>query len=379
MPSWNPKYFKKEFLPDWMKNVAVVVVNGCISSFPSKPSGFRKKSDSPNEFCIHQGDNIKIGYNYIHIPLIGEIKHSRENYVSLNVKVSLLGVSFKNGKWYAGVSGSLGEKKPELKTVGKTVGIDVGSRKSATTYNGSNHTSYFLSKKIEDRLFKLEKDKIRWQRTMSRRAKKDSSGKLLLNQSKRYLFAKEQVASIYIKINNILNNNSHQISSRLTNKKTKEIIIEDLNVAGMLSNGKKDKKLNRKQFHKVIAKAGMGRLLRYIIYKASWRGIKITKASRWFPSSKLCSSCNFKNKWLQSEETWVCQNCGIKHDRDENASKNLQNYTIPCWNGFYKHLETIKVNKRSSGLAGSMGQVAKGKRLLKAKPEQMDKTNNSII
>jgi len=317
--------------------------------------------------------------NYISIPLIGEIKHSRPNYIPLNVKVSVLGVSFKNSKWYAGISGSLNEKKPELKTIGYTVGIDVGSRKSATTYNGSNYASYSFSKEIEDRMFTLEKDKIRWQRTMSRRAKKDSSGRLLPNQSKRYLFAKEQVASIYIKISNILNNNSHQISSRLTNKKTKEIIIEDLNVAGMLSNGKKDKKLNRKRFHKVIAKAGMGRLLRNIIYKASWRGIKITKANRFFPSSKLCSSCNFKNQWLQSEETWTCSNCGVKHDRDENASRNLQNYTNPCWSGFYKHLETVKVNKRSSGLAGSMGQVAKGKRLLKAKPEQMDKTSNSII
>lgn len=380
IPSWSPLYIKKEFLPDWMKNITAYVITGCIKAFPKKPSGFRKKGKALNEFCIHQGDTIKIGIDYISIPLIGEIKQSRPNYIPQNIKVSILGVSFKNNKWYAGISGSLKIKKPELKMTGKVVGVDVGIRKSAVSWNGSNHSSYSVSDKIEERLFRLEKSKVRWQRVMARRANKDSKGRLLQEQSKRYVLAKEKVNKIYSNINNILGDNTHQISSRLTRKDTKDIIIEDLNVKGMLSNGKvKDKKLSRKSFHKLIAKAGMSKLLGQIIYKSSWRGIKIIKVNRFFPSSKLCSSCNLKNQDLQSEEAWICPNCSVKHNRDENASKNLQNYINPCWNGFYKNLETVKVNKRSSGLAGSMGQAVKSKKLLKTKPKRMNKSSNTII
>ncbi len=117
----------------------------------------------------------------------------------------------------------------------------------------------------------------------------------------------------------------------------------------------------------------MSKLLGQIIYKSSWRGIKVNKVNRFFPSSKLCSSCNFKNQDLQSEEVWTCPNCGVGHNRDENASKNLQNYTNPCWSGFYKHLEGVKPNKRSEGLPGSMGQVVNSKKLLKTKPKRMSK------
>lgn len=380
IPTYNPLYLKKEFLPEWMQCVPSVLINGCIRSFPKKPSGFRKKGNSLNEFCIHQGDTIKIVQDEIQIPLIGKIKHSRINYIPNDIKICILGISFKNNRWYAGLSCSLNKKKPELKTTGNVVGIDVGVRKSAVTWNGKNHSEYFLSEVLENELLSLEKSKKRWQRTTSRRAKKDSLGRLLPEQSKRYLFAKNQVGLIYERINNILNDNTNQISHRITRKDNKEIIIEDLNVSGMLAKNKdKNAKISRRSLHRSIARASMSKLLNKIIYKASWRGIKITKASRWFASSKICSACQQKNSNLNSEEVWTCPNCNVKHNRDENASKNLQRYNDPCWNGYYKYLETVKVNKRSAGPSSSMGQAIKDKKLSKIKPKRMNKGSNTII
>jgi len=60
-------------------------------------------------------------------------------------------------------------------------------------------------------------------------------------------------------------------------------------------------------------------------YKADWQGKVVIEADRWFASSKLCSSCGYKNKELVlADREWTCI-CGEIHDRDINAAKNLKN------------------------------------------------------
>jgi putative transposase len=93
------------------------------------------------------------------------------------------------------------------------------------------------------------------------------------------------------------------------------IVIEDLNVSGMLKN----RKLSR-----AIADVGLYEFRRQVTYKAALAGCKVKVLSRWFPSSKTCSSCGTVKETLAlSERVFVCEDCGYVADRDDNAAKVL--------------------------------------------------------
>ena len=90
--------------------------------------------------------------------------------------------------------------------------------------------------------------------------------------------------------------------------------VESLNVAGMIRAGLQPK---------ALADAGMSRLLAQIRYKAQWYGTQVVAASRRYPSSKTCSACGEVNQDLGRELIWTCPSCGVTHDRNENAARNL--------------------------------------------------------
>ena len=93
------------------------------------------------------------------------------------------------------------------------------------------------------------------------------------------------------------------------------IAIEDLNVKGMTKNHK---------LAKSIQELSIGEFVRILSYKASWYGKEIIKVDRFFPSSKLCSCCGYKNKGLKlSDREWTCPDCDVVHDRDYNAAVNI--------------------------------------------------------
>ena len=93
------------------------------------------------------------------------------------------------------------------------------------------------------------------------------------------------------------------------------VVVEDLNVAGMIRN----RKLAR-----AIADQAFGGTRRMLGYKTEWNGGRLLVADRWYPSSKTCSACGaVKAKLTLSERTYRCDNCGLVLDRDANAARNL--------------------------------------------------------
>ncbi|WP_157431790.1 RNA-guided endonuclease TnpB family protein [Actinomadura hibisca] len=109
----------------------------------------------------------------------------------------------------------------------------------------------------------------------------------------------------------------HQVSNRLV-KSHARLVIEDLNVKGMLANH---------HLAASVADASFGTLGRMLAYKADWHGTRLVVADRWFPSSKTCSGCGTrKPKLTLSERTFVCSACGLELDRDVNAAANLARY-----------------------------------------------------
>ena len=109
---------------------------------------------------------------------------------------------------------------------------------------------------------------------------------------------------------------AHKLSKKLVDNY--EIIgLEDLNVAGMLRNGR----LSRR-----IAHASFGRLRRWTTYKSGWYSSKVVLVDRFYPSSKTCSDCGaVKTKLSLSERSYDCSDCGLIIDRDLNAALNIRN------------------------------------------------------
>lgn len=93
------------------------------------------------------------------------------------------------------------------------------------------------------------------------------------------------------------------------------VVVEDLNVAGMLKN---------RRLARALGDAGFGEVRRQLAYKTEWNGGRLIVADRWFPSSKTCSGCGVvKAKLLLSERDYICGFCGLMMDRDVNAARNL--------------------------------------------------------
>jgi putative transposase len=133
--------------------------------------------------------------------------------------------------------------------------------------------------------------------------------------SNRYNKQKLKVAKIYRKVVRHREWYYHNISLWLV-KNFDSIILEGLNVSGMIKN---------RSLAKSIADAAWSTLTGMLSYKARWYGKEVFQIGRFFPSSKLCSSCGHRHegKMDLSVREWMCLSCGTHHDRDLNAAKNI--------------------------------------------------------
>lgn len=119
-------------------------------------------------------------------------------------------------------------------------------------------------------------------------------------------------------MNNVRTNYIHQITSKLVKAKPEYIVIEDLNIAGMMKNKHLSKAVQEQKLYEVI---------RQLMYKSEFYNIKLIQADRFYPSSKLCSCCNNIKKDLKlSDRIYKCEYCKNEIDRDYQASINLREY-----------------------------------------------------
>ena len=109
----------------------------------------------------------------------------------------------------------------------------------------------------------------------------------------------------------------YEVIKAVLKTKSQSIILEDLNIRGMMQNPK---------LAKAIQEQNLYRFRQILTYKCQLNGIDLYLADRWYPSSKTCSCCGWYNPNLKlTDRTFVCEDCGLVMDRDENAAKNIQN------------------------------------------------------
>jgi putative transposase len=262
-----------------------------------------KKKDQEESFRADNGPPgkgehaVKVSDKQIRLPVIGKIK-MREK-VRFDGQVKSVVVSLKAGRWSASISVEVNQVVVNKAKNQGPVGVDLGIKTLATLSTGES----LESPRPYRRMAKILK---RRQRRLSRKAKNSN------NRRK----AVRRIQKVHARIANIRENTLHQLTHRLVSLH-ETIVIEDLNVKGMLKNRKLAKSISDMGFHE---------FRRQLTYKVKQRGGSLLLANMWFPSSKLCSDCGWKNKELRlSDRKWSCGNCQQEHDRDINAAINLKN------------------------------------------------------
>ena len=254
---------------------------------------FKSKKNGAGSFTFSY--NIHVGVDRIQIPRIGEVRLKEKNYLPTNQHILSATVSEKAGKWFVSVVVREEIKVPENN--GYIVGVDLGINHLATVSDGSIFDNPKALRRNERKLARL-------QRSLSRK-KKGSR-----NRNK----ARQKVVKIHNRIASIRDDAIQKITTQLAKTKS-VVVIEDLNVSGMMKNHK---------LAKSLADASFGEFRRQLQYKAEWYGSKVVVADKWFPSTKKCSVCGNVKEMELSDRTYTCPACGNVMDRDLNASKNLE-------------------------------------------------------
>lgn len=203
-------------------------------------------------------------------------------------------------------------KLPEL--TDEVIGIDLGIKSLVTCLDGMTKENINKTKRVTQ----LKKRHKRQQRKVSRMINKAKKTKTKLGGN--YKKAKRELQKTQIKLNNIRTNYLHQVTTEIVKKLPKTIVMEDLNVRGMMKN---------KHLAKAIQEQCFYTFRTMIEYKAKMRGIEVIFAERFYPSSKICSCCGAKKtQLLLSERRYKCTYCGLNIDRDLNAAINLKNLAV---------------------------------------------------
>jgi len=255
-----------------------------------------KKKGINDSFYIGN-DQFKIVGKRIKIPNLGWVRMTE--CLGYSGKILNATVSRSADRWFVSINIQMGITPATCENQA-VVGVDLGVKNLATLSNGEV---------IEGpkALGKMQKKLKRLQQSLSRK-KKGSR-----NREKQ----KRKVARLHYRISSIRLDGLHKLTSMLTCDYS-VVVIEDLNVLGMMANRK---------LAKSISDMGFNEFRRQMEYKSQIAGVHLIMADRWFPSSKRCSACGEKHQGLTlSDRIFVCPICAFKIDRDLNAARNLELY-----------------------------------------------------
>lgn len=299
---------------------ADVALRNFLKGNKGKPRYKSKHKDAPSFYVNYE--SLTKTQNGFHGEKIGKVKTSEplpklyngEKYCSPRI-------TYDGKYWYLSVGH---EVKEEVNTLEReSLGIDLGVKDLAICSSGVKYKNINKTHTVKN----TEKRLKREQRKLSRMyedniLKYDSKRRPIwnrpLNECKNIQKQKAKVKLIYRRLNGIRNNYIHQTTSEIVKTKPSRIVMEDLNIKGMMKN---------KHLSKAIGDEKLYEFTRQIQYKAKLHGIEFVKADRFYPSSKKCSCCGHIKKDLKlSDRTYICPVCGVVIGRDYNASVNLANY-----------------------------------------------------
>lgn len=298
----------------WVYDSAIKDASVALANWKSSKHGKRKgkkvgfarfkTKKNPNRSCRFHGGVSLVGTRRIALPRIGQVR-THESTKKLARKLAqggrMLGATLSRnsaGRWFLSIQVDCPDRIRCTSNAGGAVGVDLGLKKLAVvvdTYGQVRHVES-NSRHLKAALAKLR----RAQRKVSRREP----------ESNRRELAKRQVAQLHVRVANLRSDQIHKFTTDIA-KRFSVVIVEDLNVTGMVKN---------RRMARSVSDAAFGEIRRQLGYKCE----TVLVADRFFASSKTCSGCGAKKANLHlGIRTYECELCGLVIDRDVNAALNL--------------------------------------------------------
>ena len=286
----RPKYkSRKGSKPSFYIDPAKIKITGTHVKLESIARNKRKTRQRANWFRLAEHDRIPTGTKYS------------------NPRVSFDGLN-----WFLTV-GIETEIPEPIAGSNNGIGIDLGVKDLAICSSG--HVYKNINK--TSRVRRLKKKQRRLQRKISRKYEKNKKGESY-RKTCNIVKSEKQLLRLNHRLTDIRTNYIHQVTAEIIKREPSFIVMEDLNVTGMMKN---------KYLARAVQEQKLAEFYRIMRYKSDWKGIRFITADRFYASSKLCSVCGYKKNDLKlSDRTYRCENCGTVIDRDMNASINLCHY-----------------------------------------------------
>jgi putative transposase len=294
------EWLKTEVYSQSLQQTSLNLSRAFINFFEKRARFPRYKSKHGKQ-SVGFPQSVKIIDDWIKLPKIGLVKAVFDRRYFGTIKTVTI-TKDSSDKYFASVLYEL-EACFISGNGDKIIGLDLGIKDFCIAHDGTKTSKY-----VNPRHFKKhEKNLARKQQKLSRKQK----------GSKTRHKAKKLVAKVHARISNARQDFLHKLSRKLTNE-SKVVVVENLNVKGIVRNHK---------LAKSISDVGWGMFVNFLSYKLERENKRLVEIDRWFPSSHICPDCLTQTPKMDlSIREWTCLNelCGKTHDRDEAASRNIR-------------------------------------------------------
>ncbi|WP_414587211.1 RNA-guided endonuclease InsQ/TnpB family protein [Scytonema sp. PCC 10023] len=307
----------KAYLPQlkvehsWLKEDCYSAVLQCVAinlnkaytNFFEGRAKFPRFKSKHHKQSIQYPQNVKVVGDCLDVPKIGVVKAVFHRPIEGKIKTVTISKT-PTDKYFASVLCEV-EDSTNQPSGDKILGIDLGLKDFAIVHDGKEVTKYSNPKHLK----RHERNLTRKQKKLARKVKGSKS-----RNKYRKVVAKE-----HEKVSNSRQDFLHKLSRKLVDD-SQVIVVENLNVKGMIRNRK---------LSKSISDVGWGMFVNFLDYKLKRKDGQLVEIGRFFPSSKMCSCCGHVIDELQLDvREWSCPSCNAFHDRDGNASLNIRNEGI---------------------------------------------------